>query len=73
MQTSTAMSQLISKAAAAVSGWIGKRHDFLTDWQSAGIKGDAFSLVWESADLIALHGALTKFMTQQAVSVSTQS
>lgn len=40
------------------------------DWQAAGLRGDAFALVWESGDLIALNRALIKFMTQQAVSVS---
>ena len=54
---------------AAVGGWISERQHLWKDWQAAGIKGDAFALVWESADLLALNSALAKFMTQQAVSV----
>ena len=34
-----------------------------------GIKGDAFALIWESTDLLALNRALASFMTQQAISV----
>lgn len=60
----------MAPVCAAVSGWVTERQDFIKPWQESGLIGEAFALVWESADLLALNQAISKFMTQQAASVS---
>ncbi|KAK9823941.1 hypothetical protein WJX72_006533 [[Myrmecia] bisecta] len=50
-----------------VSGWIADKQDCITMWQHAAVADcERFGLVWETEPLIALNGALMKFIKSKA-------
>lgn len=57
--------------AIGVSGWIGGRDDFTKPWSCLLAPGvDAYGLVWESKEMLALGNALGTLVTRQATSTT---
>jgi len=57
------------KHAAGVCGWISHRQDFRAQWRELTTcqqSSEAFTLVWESKELIELNNAIVGFAASQA-------
>lgn len=57
--------------AIGVSGWIGSKEDYTKRWGCLKMPGvDAYGLVWESKEMLALGNALGKLVARQAATSS---
>jgi hypothetical protein len=57
--------------AIGVSGWIGTKEDYTKPWGCLKMPGvDAYGLVWESKEMLALGNALGKLVARQAATSS---